>query len=67
MNKEFFTSNELSELEALEVRGGSTASTMAQSECINEKAGCGSGVDQTKCVNKENGCGSPVVITYGCK
>lgn len=67
MNKEFFSSNELSELKALEVRGGNTASTMSQSECANEKAGCGAGVDQNKCVNREAGCGSTVVITQNCK
>jgi hypothetical protein len=67
MNKEFFSSNELSELQALEVRGGNTASTMSQSECVNEKTGCGSGVDQTKCINKEAGCGSTIVVTYNCK
>lgn len=67
MNKEIFSSDELSELKALEVRGGNSISTIAQGECVNQKAGCGSGVDQSKCVNNATGCGSPVIVTQNCK
>lgn len=60
--KELFSSDELSELEALEVRGGNTASIMAQSKCVNNNPGCGPGVEQDKCVNKTSGCGAHVII-----
>ena len=66
MNKELFSSNELSELEALEVRGGDTASIMSQTECENNALNCGADVDQTKCVNNEKFCGSSV-ISQDCK
>ena len=48
MKKELFSSDELSELEALEVRGGNTASIMAQSKCVNNDPGCGGGTDQNQ-------------------
>ena len=62
MDRKLFSSDELSELEALELRGGSTASIMSQNGCENDAAGCGAGVDQDKCVNKTSGCGAHVII-----
>ncbi len=57
MDKEIFSPNELSELEALEIRGGATASTMSQGYCPNNDRGCGVGTDQGYCPNNAEGCG----------
>lgn len=67
MDKTKFSQNELQEMESLEVRGGTSASAMAQGACVNEAPGCGSGVDQGNCTNKVAGCGSTIVITQNCK
>lgn len=67
MNTNLFSKYELSELEALEVRGGSTESTMAQNQCVNYSTGCGAGVDQNQCINKATGCGSEGGIVQNCK
>lgn len=56
-----FSREEILELEALEIRGGADASICSQTKCINDKAGCGGGVDQTECVNKENLCGALLI------
>lgn len=62
MDKTRFTENELLELEALEVRGGSAASMMAaQRYCTNESEYCGSGVDQDYCTNADKLCGSDII------
>lgn len=53
-----FSKAELSEMEALEVRGGKSSGLMAQGGCTNYAAYCGSGVDQSQCVNKAASCGS---------
>ena len=57
MENNVFLREELNEIEALEVRGGTGATMYAQGECTNTAYGCGGGVDQTKCVNKADGCG----------
>lgn len=66
MKKEIFMANELLELEALEIHGGSAAGGIVQYECVNEARGCGAGVDQVRCVNKEDACAGWVPITQDC-
>ena len=61
MKKELFSTNELSELEALEVYGGNTASIMSQRECTNNASFCGSGVEQEKCTNDAKNCGATLM------
>lgn len=56
-----FSTEELMEMEALEIRGGAKIpgdSIMAQSGCSNTAEYCGSGVDQDKCTNKATRCGA---------
>lgn len=57
MNKEFFSENELLELESIEVRGGNTASIMGQNRCANTSEGCGATADQDHCINSVPNCG----------
>ena len=57
MDKNRFSQSELQELEALEIRGGNGASSMAQYECSNNVKGCGNGVTQFGCTNSADGCG----------
>ncbi len=67
MKKFDFSAEELSELEALQVRGGATGnpdSPMGQNKCSNTKLGCGAGVDQDGCTNSETGCGS--IVNLAC-
>lgn len=67
MKNFFFTKDEISEMESLEIKGGihlGPDGIMAQSGCINNKAGCGANVDQNACVNNETGCGS--IVQVGC-
>ncbi len=64
MNKAKFSITELQELEALKIRGGSSANPLAQTECVNASKGCGAGVDQLRCLNAVTGCGMAPVITH---
>lgn len=60
MDKRIFSKEELNEIEALEVKGGTgdpREFLYAQGECVNTADGCGGDVDQAKCVNKATGCG----------
>lgn len=57
MDKSKFSQSELLELEALEIRGGSGASSTAQLECINSVSGCGNNASQIRCINTAAGCG----------
>lgn len=57
MEKSKFTSNELSELEALQILGGSNSTSEAQAGCINKARGCGINSNQASCVNNVYGCG----------
>lgn len=69
MQKGNFSAHELSEMEALQIRGGASGSQidpMAQLRCANKATGCGSGVDQTDCVNEVLGCGSTVHMGSSC-
>lgn len=66
MNKEIFSLNELSELEALEVHGGASASTMSQGICPNNEKGCGVGNEQDLCPNNAEGCGTDVFQHGNC-
>lgn len=63
MKESFFTSEELSELESLQVRGGASGNTLdplAQLKCVNKDRGCGTGVIQYNCTNeKDSQCGIP--------
>ena len=64
-----FTADELSELQALQVRGGAAGTPlepMAQTECSNTKAGCGANVDQIRCTNHAAGCGGSITVHLGC-
>ena len=61
MDKTQFAENELQELEALEIRGGSVGSSQPQTGCSNNARGCGGGdVAQTGCSNNVVGCGEKV-------
>lgn len=64
-----FTAEELSELEALQIRGGASgnpADPMAQDGCINKNLGCGAGATQRQCVNEASGCGADVYLGSAC-
>lgn len=67
MSKTQFSIDELREMEALAVRGGHSATPMAQPGCTNSAPGCGYGVDQEKCLNTVTGCGMAIVVTQQCK
>ncbi len=58
MKNLIFTHEELSEMEALEIKGGiAEPSAAVQNGCENSAVGCGSGVTQNGCINKAEGCG----------
>ena len=60
MKKEFLSTSELSELEALEIRGGANAGgdgIMAQSTCTNNAEECGGDLEQGECSNTADMCG----------
>lgn len=73
MKKNFFSQNELLELEALEVRGGSSVELVVQEECINSITGCARGTAQIRCVNSAANCACsnpgthPCTIVQNCK
>lgn len=58
MIKTMFSLDELSELEALEVRGGSSG-IVIQYGCSNGVIGCACELDN-QCVNRKAGCACPV-------
>ena len=65
MRKDLFSQNELMELEALEVRGGTEIKDpVTQDECINGVVGCAIGSVQRKCANNVTACAC--TITYNC-
>lgn len=56
-----FSAEELSELEALEIKGGAMGNPndpMSQLRCVNIVVGCGASSTQEECVNKVTGCGA---------
>lgn len=60
------TKEEISELEALEIRGGMRGSginPLSNEPCINTSAGCGCGTTNTACTNKISGCGCDLPTT----
>lgn len=57
MLKGTFTIEEISQLEALDIRGGHGGTRDVNNGC-NMVAGCGCGASQTGCTNNVDGCGS---------
>lgn len=54
------TKEEISELEALEIRGGvrgSGINPLSNDPCLNGSAGCGCGSTNSGCTNSVSGCG----------
>ncbi len=56
-----FTEEELTELEALEIKGGvggSGIDPQSNTSCVNNNAGCGCNDTNDECTNYKSGCGS---------
>ncbi|MDD6541514.1 MAG: hypothetical protein PUF32_04330 [Prevotella sp.] len=53
----FLSKDELSELEAFEIKGGGDAPINVQDGCVNNAPGCGSNVPQAGCLNNIKDCG----------
>jgi hypothetical protein len=65
MKKHFFSKFEISELEALEIRGGADSVNGSQTGCSNYVAYCGWDVTQNGCSNHASACGMKP-ISQGC-
>ena len=73
MIKPFLNKLEISELEALEIRGGAGPGGVGNSQtgCVNNVATCGWGITQTGCSNNVAGCGQEPItqvctVNEGC-
>lgn len=61
MKNLIFSRDELSQLEALEIKGGASGSSdgiMSQTGCTNAIKHCGGTTPQTGCTNVAQGCGT---------
>lgn len=57
MGKMIFSDSKLSELETLNIMGGTSSTSEAQAGCINKAKGCGISANQASYINTVYSCG----------